>query len=84
MQPVFAKGFKRIRYYGGQATQTFEKMKGLLREALAKVKGGVRGAVKILARLPSRQRDQHSSGRDPWLGPHGHPERALWQVWHPT
>jgi Putative transposase/Transposase zinc-binding domain len=83
MQHVFAKGFKRIRYYGVQATKTFEKMKGLIREAFAKVKGVVRGAVKIIARLTYRQRYQQSSGRDPLICPHCHHEMELWKVWHP-
>jgi Putative transposase/Transposase zinc-binding domain len=83
MQHVFAKGFKRIRYYGVQATKTFEKMKGLIREAFAKVKGVVRGAVKIIARLTYRQRYHQSSGRDPLMCPHCHHEMELWKVWHP-
>jgi Putative transposase/Transposase zinc-binding domain len=83
MQHVFAKGFKRIRYYGVQATKTFEKMKGLIREAFAKVKGVVRGAVKIMARLTYRQRYHQSSGRDPLMCPHCHHEMELWKVWHP-
>ena len=33
MQQTFAKGFKRIRYYGVQATKTFAKLKGLIRQA---------------------------------------------------
>ena len=83
MQHVFAKGFKRIRYYGVQATKTFAKMKGLIREAFAKVKGVVRGAVKIIARLTYRQRYHQSSGRDPLMCPHCHHEMELWKVWHP-
>src|SRR6266446_1807599 len=83
IQHVFAKGFKRIRYYGVQATKTFEKMKGLMREALSKVKGVVRGAVKSIARLTYRQRYQQSSGRDPLLCPHCHHEMGLWKIWHP-
>ena len=39
MQHVFAQGFKRLRYYGVQATKTVDKMKGLIRAALAKGKG---------------------------------------------
>jgi hypothetical protein len=39
VQHVLPKGFKRIRYYGVQATKTFAKLKGLMQEALAKVKG---------------------------------------------
>ena len=48
VQHVFPKGFKRIRYYGGQATTTFAKVKGLIQEALAKVKGLVKDAIKII------------------------------------
>jgi hypothetical protein len=83
IQHVFAKGFKRIRFYGVQATKTFEKITGLLREALAKIKGVVRGAVKIIARLTYRQRYQQSSGRDPLICPHCHHETGLWKIWHP-
>ena len=83
MQQVFAKGVKRIRYYGGQATKTFAKMKGWMREALSKIKGVVQGAGKILARRTSRQRYQHSSGREPLLCPHCHHEMGLWKIWHP-
>ncbi len=83
IQHGFAKGFKRLRYYGVQATKTCEKITGLMREALAKIKGVVRGAVQIMARLTYRQRDHHSSGRDPLLCPHGHHEMGLWKIWHP-
>ena len=65
IQHVFPKGFQRIRYYGVQATKTFEKIKGLIHEAVAKVKGLVQGAIKIIARLTYRERYQQSSGRDP-------------------
>jgi hypothetical protein len=83
IQHGFAKGFKRIRYYGVQATKTFEKIKGLMREALSKIKGVVRGAVKIIARLPYRQRYHQSSGRDPLMCRHCHHEMGLWKIWHP-
>ena len=51
MQHGFAKGFKRIRSYGVQATKTFKKIQGLMREALSKIQGVVQGAVKIIVRL---------------------------------
>jgi hypothetical protein len=44
------KGFKRIRYYGVQATKTFATVKALIQAALAKVEGVVQGAVKSIAR----------------------------------
>jgi hypothetical protein len=82
-QHVFAQGVKRIRYYGVQATKPVTKIQGLIPEAFAQGKGGVRGAVKILARLTSRQRYHHSRGRDPLLCPSCHQELELWTVWHP-
>lgn len=51
MQHTLPKGFKRIRYYGVQATQTLAKGKVVIQAALAKVEGVVKGAVKIIARL---------------------------------
>ena len=70
IQHVFPKGFKRIGYYGVQATKTFEKVKGLIQEALAKVKGVVKGAIKIIPASTYRQRDEQSLGRDPLVCKH--------------
>jgi len=83
IQHVFPKGFKRIRYYGVQATKTFAKIKHLIHHALAKVKGMVTGAVKIIAAQSYRERYRQSSGRDPLICPHCHHEMGLWKVWHP-
>jgi Putative transposase/Transposase zinc-binding domain len=83
VQHVFAKGFQRIRYYGVQATKTFAKLKVLIREAVAKVEGVVKGAVKIIARLTYRQRYQQSTGRDPVRCPPCQAEMGVWKIWHP-
>jgi len=84
VQHVFPKGFKRIRYYGVQATKTFARLKGLIQEALAKVKGIVKGAIKIIAPLTYRQRYRQSTGRDPLICPYCQRDMALWRIWHPT
>jgi hypothetical protein len=84
VQHVFPKGFQRIRYYGVQATKTFAKLKGLIQEALAKVKGIVKGAIKIIAPMAYRQRYQQSTGRDPLHCPHCHHAMGVWRIWHPT
>jgi Putative transposase len=84
VQHVLPKGFKRIRYYGVQATKTFAKVKAVIQAALAKVEGLVKGAVKIIARLPYRQRYEQSTGRDPFQCPHCGAEMAVWRIWHPT
>jgi dTDP-4-dehydrorhamnose 3,5-epimerase-like enzyme len=83
IQHVFPKGFQRIRYYGVQATKTFAKIKGLIQEALAKVRGIVKGAIKIIAAQSYRERYHQSSGRDPLRCLHCHHEMDVWKVWHP-
>jgi hypothetical protein len=84
VQHTFPKGFQRIRYYGVQATKTFAKLKGVIQEALAKVQGIIRGAIKIIAPLTYRQRYQQSSGRNPLRCPHCQREMGVWRIWHPT
>ena len=69
VQHTFPKGFQRIRYDGVQATKTFEKIKVLIQAALAKVKGVAKGASKIIAAMPYRQRYQQSTGRAPLCCP---------------
>jgi predicted SnoaL-like aldol condensation-catalyzing enzyme len=84
IQHTMPKGFKRIRYYGGQATKTFAKVKVLIHEALAKVESVVEGAVQIIARLTYRQRYEKSTGRDPLICPHCRCEMGVLRIWHPT
>jgi hypothetical protein len=84
VQHVFPKGFKRIRYYGVQATKTFAKIKTLIQDAFAKVQGIIKGAIKIIAPMTYRQRYQQSSGRDPLRCPHCESDMGGWRIWHPT
>ena len=83
VQHTVPKGFKRIRYYGVQATKTFAKVKILIHEALAKVQGVIKGAIKIIAAKTYRERYRQSSGRDPLICPHCQAEMGLWKIWHP-
>ena len=84
VQHTVAKGFKRMRYYGVQATKPFAKVKGVMQAALAKVEGVVKGAGQIIARLTYRQRYAQSTGRDPCICPHCQSEMGVWRIWHPT
>ena len=84
IQHVFPKGFQRIRYDGVQATKTFATIKYVIQEALAKIKGIVKGAIKIIAPLTYRQRYQQSTGQDPLCCPHCHSDMGVWRIWHPT
>ena len=80
---VFPKGFQRVRYDGVQATKTFAPLKRMIHDALAKVKGIITGAIKIIAPVTYRQRYQQSTGRDPLRCPHCHAEMGIWKIWHP-
>src|SRR5215470_4057296 len=84
IQPVFPKGFQRIRYYGVQATKTFATIKHMMQEALAKVQGIVKGAIKIIAPMTYRQRYQQSTGHDPLRCPYCQREMGVWRIWHPS
>ncbi len=84
VQHTVPKGFKRIRYYGVQATKTFAKVKVVIQAALARVEGVVKGAVQIIARLTYRQRYKQSTGRDPLICPHCQGKMEVWHIWHPT
>ena len=59
VQHGFPKGFQRVRYYGGQATKTCAKIKRMIHDALAKVQGIVKGAIKI--RAAKSYREQQSA-----------------------
>ena len=83
VQHVFPKGLQRVRYYGVQATKTFTPLKRMIQDALAKVKGIITGAIKIIAPVTYRQRYQQSTGRDPLRCPHCHAEMGIWKIWHP-
>jgi hypothetical protein len=84
VQHTFPKGFQRIRYYGVQATRTFAKIKHVIQEALAKVKGIVKGAIHIIAPMTYRQRYHQSTGRDPLRCPYCHSAMGVWRIWHPS
>ena len=84
IQHIVPKGFKRIRYYGVQATKTFAKVKVAIQAALVKVESVVKGAVQIIARLTYRQRYERSAGQDPLRCPHCWREMGVWRIWHPT
>jgi Putative transposase/Transposase zinc-binding domain len=84
VQHTFPKGFQRIRYYGVQATRTFAKIKHVIQEALAKVKGIVKGAIQIIAPMTYRQRYHQSTGRDPLRCPYCHSDMGVWRIWHPS
>jgi hypothetical protein len=81
VQHVVPKGFKRVRYYGVQATKSFAKLKPLIQAALAQVQHVIKGAIKIIAPMTYRERYHQSTGRDPLRCPYCQGEMALWRMW---
>ena len=84
VQQTVAKGCKRIRYDGGQATKTCAKVKVAMQAARAKGEGVVKGAVQLIARFTYRQRYEQSTGRDPLVCPYWQSERGIGCIGHPT
>ena len=84
IQHGLPKGVQRRRSYGVQATKTFATIKPMIHAALAKVRGRVPGAIKILAPMTYRQRYHQSTGRDPLRCPHCQRERGVWRLWPPS
>ena len=56
----------------------------MIHDALAKVKGIVKGAIKIITPMTYRQRYEQSTGRDPLICLHCQREMGVWRIWHPT
>jgi hypothetical protein len=83
VQHILPKGFKRIRYYGVQATKTFEKIKMIIKEAVSKVKKVVKDAIKIIPRKNYRERYKASTGKDPFICSRCGNEMEIWKIWHP-
>jgi hypothetical protein len=83
IQHVLPKGFKRIRYYGVQATKTYEKFKKIIQDALCKVKEVIKGAVKIISPKRYRERYLEGMGKDPFICTHCGQEMEVSIIWHP-
>ena len=84
IQHTMPKGFKRIRYYGVQATKTFAKVKAVIQAALSQVKEVVKDAVKSIPRLTYRPRYEKSTGRNPLICEPCGGAMGLWRIWHPA
>lgn len=83
VQHILPKGFKRIRYYGLQATRTFEKLKGVVFRALKCIGRAVKGFFRKVNRKSYRELYREFSGNDPFLCSKCGGEMILWEIWHP-
>jgi hypothetical protein len=83
VQQILPKGFQRIRYFGLQATKTFEKVKDLIASALMKVGQVIEGGYKVVKKRLYRDRYKDSAKKDPFRCNFCGEEMDLWKIWVP-
>lgn len=83
VQHILPKGFQRVRYYGIQATKTFQKWSEVIRKGVRRLGRGVRGVYEVVSRKTYRERYQQVSGQDPMICRYCGCELELWKIWDP-
>ncbi|MCP3676385.1 MAG: hypothetical protein GY721_02005 [Deltaproteobacteria bacterium] len=84
VQHILPKGFKRIRYYGLQATCKLKKVGGIVKGAVERVVVGVLDVGESgMKKLSYRARMKRAYGKDPLMCERCGVEMWLWKIWHP-
>ena len=88
VQHILPKGFKRVRYYGLQATCKVKKVADLLKRTINRVVQGVldfvvQVPVSAVVKLSYRERMKRAYNQDPLICECCGVALWLWQVWHP-
>lgn len=83
VQHILPKGLQRIRYYGLQATKTFQKWYKSIKEGFKKIGKIVKGAYRIIGFRSYRTRYQETNREDPLKCKHCGRIMELWRIWHP-
>lgn len=83
VQHIFPKWFQRVRYYGLEATRTYEKWAQVIQESIKKIGRIVKGAYQIVRKKKYRERYKEVSDIDPMICRYCGCEMELWKVWHP-
>jgi hypothetical protein len=83
VQHIMPKGFKRIRYYGLEATKSYKKWSTVILEGIKKIGRIVKGVYQIVKEKKYRQRYKEISGKDPMQCPFCGEVMDLWRIWHP-
>ena len=89
IQHVFPKGFKRVRYYGVQATKTFKKFSLIILSALSNLKSASKlsklssSIIQIISKKNYRERYRDSCGVDPLKCPYCGAEMEIVKIWEP-
>ena len=88
VQHILPKGFKRVRYYGLQATCKLKKVAEILKGAVKRAVQGVldfvvEKPVTAVVKLSYQERMKRAYGGDPLRCKQCGGEMWLWRVWHP-
>jgi hypothetical protein len=82
-QHIFPKWFQRVRYYGVEATKTFEKWADVIRKGVKRLGRLIKGTYKIVAKKNYRGRYQEINCHDPMECKYCGHEMELLRIWHP-
>ncbi len=84
VQHIFPKGFQRVRYYGLQATKTFNTWCAKIKAGMQRIGRVVQGTYQVVTGGKSyRERYSEGSGRDPLICRYCGAEMDLVKQWHP-
>ena len=83
VQHILPKGFQRVRYYGLQATKTFNKWASIIAKGIMVIGRAVKGAYRVIQVKRYKERYVEVSNRNPWICSCCGGEMRLWKIWHP-
>ena len=83
VQHIMPKGFQRIRYYGLQATKSFNKWCAAIKEGFRKARKMLKDTYQIITFKKYRNRCIESTGKDPFLCSNCKGIMQIWKIWHP-
>lgn len=83
VQHILPKGFKRVRYYGLQATNTYKKWREIIENGIKELKDAIKDVYEVVKEKSYRERYKEGSGKDPIKCPHCGEEMIVWVIWHP-
>ncbi len=83
VQHILPKSFQRVRYFGLQATASFRKWAGAIREGIEKIGRAVKGVYQIVKEKKYRERYREIGGCDPFACRFCGKEMELMKIWNP-
>lgn len=81
VQQILPKGFQRIRYYGLQATKTFEKFMEVLKGVFESIKNVAKGCYKVVKKLYRKRYIETHHGKDPFICSYCGHEMEIFKIW---